>query len=208
MRGLLDSCSQIAAIGINCTPIEHIPPLIEEIKRAASKPIIAYPNSGEQYDPVTKTWKGAACENHFGKSAQSWYENGVSLIGGCCRTKPEDIQAIADCSQDLKNNLTNRNSLYILFKKPVRRNLVPFAGMRFFIRTTAESWKTMNNKNETNFQRSMKSRHLFMLSLGGVIGTGLFLSSGYTIHQAVSGGHHFRLPFGRGHRLSCHALPR
>ncbi|MBL3615890.1 S-methylmethionine permease, partial [Bacillus sp. RHFS18] len=57
--------------------------------------------------------------------------------------------------------------------------------MRFFIRTAlAESWKTMNNKNETNFQRSMKSRHLFMLSLGGVIGTGLFLSSGYTIHQA------------------------
>ncbi|MCD5322174.1 MULTISPECIES: amino acid permease [Pontibacillus] len=30
----------------------------------------------------------------------------------------------------------------------------------------------------------MKTRHLVMLSLGGVIGTGLFLSSGYTIHQA------------------------
>ncbi|QCX25766.1 amino acid permease [Companilactobacillus futsaii] len=30
----------------------------------------------------------------------------------------------------------------------------------------------------------MESRHLFMISLGGVIGTGLFLSSGYTIHEA------------------------
>ncbi|WP_288762025.1 amino acid permease [uncultured Lacticaseibacillus sp.] len=30
----------------------------------------------------------------------------------------------------------------------------------------------------------MESRHLLMISLGGVIGTGLFLSSGYTIHQA------------------------
>ncbi|KRM58799.1 amino acid transport protein [Secundilactobacillus malefermentans DSM 5705 = KCTC 3548] len=30
----------------------------------------------------------------------------------------------------------------------------------------------------------MSSRHLLMISLGGVIGTGLFLSSGYTIHQA------------------------
>lgn len=48
--------------------------------------------------------------------------------------------------------------------------------------------KSDNNKNETNFQRSMKSRHLFMLSLGGVIGTGLFLSSGYTIHQAGPAG--------------------
>lgn len=30
----------------------------------------------------------------------------------------------------------------------------------------------------------MKTRHLIMLSLGGVIGTGLFLSSGYTVNQA------------------------
>lgn len=36
--------------------------------------------------------------------------------------------------------------------------------------------------------RSMKSRHLLMLSLGGVIGTGLFLNVGYTINQAGPGG--------------------
>lgn len=33
-------------------------------------------------------------------------------------------------------------------------------------------------------KRKMEARHLLMISLGGVIGTGLFLSSGYTIHQA------------------------
>ena len=43
-----------------------------------------------------------------------------------------------------------------------------------------------NYENEGQFQRKMTSRHLFMLSLGGVIGTGLFLSSGYTIAQARS----------------------
>lgn len=32
--------------------------------------------------------------------------------------------------------------------------------------------------------RKMEARHLLMISLGGVIGTGLFLSSGYTIQQA------------------------
>ncbi|WP_027954932.1 S-methylmethionine permease [Halobacillus kuroshimensis] len=37
---------------------------------------------------------------------------------------------------------------------------------------------------EYQFKREMKTRHLLMLSLGGVIGTGLFLSSGYTIQQA------------------------
>lgn len=35
-----------------------------------------------------------------------------------------------------------------------------------------------------HLERQMSSRHMLMLSLGGVIGTGLFLSSGYTINQA------------------------
>ena len=35
---------------------------------------------------------------------------------------------------------------------------------------------------DTQLERNMESRHLTMISLGGVIGTGLFLSSGYTIH--------------------------
>ncbi|PKG23465.1 amino acid permease [Niallia nealsonii] len=46
----------------------------------------------------------------------------------------------------------------------------------------------MLKKNDSatagTLNRSLKSRHLFMISLGGVIGTGLFLSSGYTINQA------------------------
>lgn len=43
--------------------------------------------------------------------------------------------------------------------------------------------------NATNeLQRTMKTRHLFMISLGGVIGSGLFLGSGYTISQAGPAG--------------------
>ncbi|MBO4127728.1 amino acid permease [Streptococcus suis] len=41
-----------------------------------------------------------------------------------------------------------------------------------------------NFENQGTFNREMNSRHLQMLSIGGVIGTGLFLSSGYTIAQA------------------------
>ena len=37
---------------------------------------------------------------------------------------------------------------------------------------------------ENQFKRSMKTRHLIMLSLGGVIGTGLFFNTGYIIATA------------------------
>lgn len=37
---------------------------------------------------------------------------------------------------------------------------------------------------KTHLNRKMQARHIQMISLGGVIGTGLFLSSGYTIHEA------------------------
>jgi arginine/ornithine permease len=45
-----------------------------------------------------------------------------------------------------------------------------------------------NQENHIKLNRSMKSRHLFMLSLGGVIGTGLFLGSGYAIGEAGPAG--------------------
>ena len=40
-----------------------------------------------------------------------------------------------------------------------------------------------NTNNE--LKRTMKSRHLFMIALGGVIGTGLFNGSGFIISQAA-----------------------
>ncbi|MCI4136654.1 homocysteine S-methyltransferase [Bacillus vallismortis] len=98
----LDEHRQIAAFGINCTPLQHIPFLIEELKKHSSKPIIVYPNSGEQYDPKTKTWNGAGCAEPYGTSARAWHEKGAKLIGGCCRTTPEDIKEIASWARSLK----------------------------------------------------------------------------------------------------------
>ena len=50
--------------------------------------------------------------------------------------------------------------------------------------TDAEPANGNNAGERTGLERRMESRHLTMISLGGVIGTGLFVSSGYTIHQA------------------------
>ena len=54
--------------------------------------------------------------------------------------------------------------------------------------------KTLNqriediNALESGLNRGMSGRHIFMISLGGVIGTGLFLGSGFTLNQAGPGG--------------------
>ncbi len=90
----LESCAQIAAIGINCTAPRHIASLIREIKGNSTKPVIVYPNSGESYEAGTKTWGGSHGEGSFSKGAQRWCEEGARIIGGCCRTSPEDIRAI------------------------------------------------------------------------------------------------------------------
>lgn len=55
---------------------------------------------------------------------------------------------------------------------------------------TAEVRKDKFNTDTetTGLKRSLKSRHLTMISLGGTIGTGLFLASGGAIHSAGPGG--------------------
>ncbi len=44
--------------------------------------------------------------------------------------------------------------------------------------------KIESSSEVEHLERKMEARHIQMISLGGVIGTGLFLSSGYTINQA------------------------
>lgn len=89
----LNSNSQVAAIGVNCTPPRYINSLIEQISKNSSKPIIVYPNSGEEYDGTTKTWHGYSSSRAFSCSAKEWLGRGARLIGGCCRTTPEDIES-------------------------------------------------------------------------------------------------------------------
>lgn len=91
----LDNHEQVAAIGINCTPPEHVTSLITEIQKSTNKPIVVYPNSGEKYDPQIKLWNEKAEAIPYGESARNWFEQGARLIGGCCRTTPQDIHAIA-----------------------------------------------------------------------------------------------------------------
>lgn len=94
---------RVAAIGVNCVPLNLVSPALEALRNTTDKPLLAYPNSGESYDAVTKTWSPGAGANAGGPSslaegAGTWHDLGARLIGGCCRTTPRDIAAVARLS--------------------------------------------------------------------------------------------------------------
>lgn len=91
----LDTHPQIVAVGVNCTAPQHIPALVRAIRSATAKPIVVYPNSGETYDIVHRTWRGPSACATFAKQAREWYACGANIIGGCCRTTPAHIRALA-----------------------------------------------------------------------------------------------------------------
>jgi homocysteine S-methyltransferase len=82
-------------VGVNCTSPKFIPSLIREAKKATDKPVLVYPNSGESYDATKNSWDGQPVYESFSEEAKEWYKAGARLIGGCCRTTPEDIRGIA-----------------------------------------------------------------------------------------------------------------
>lgn len=104
------------AIGINCTKPQYISTLLDEYAEAVgtldseSAPgLVVYPNGGAAYDVETKTWSSA--EHGAGRTwavqlaeivgvrKDKW--SGV-LVGGCCKTGPEDIRSLAELVKELE----------------------------------------------------------------------------------------------------------
>ncbi len=97
----LEGHPQITAIGINCTSPKYVSSLIREAKKVTKKPILVYPNSGETYNAAKNDWNGDPVFHSFGEEAREWHDAGARLIGGCCRTTPEDIRVIASWARDM-----------------------------------------------------------------------------------------------------------
>ena len=90
--GVLENYPQIVALGINCIALENTTAALKHLQSLTTLPLVVYPNSGEHYDAVSKTWHhhGEACETLVDYLPQ-WLAAGAKLIGGCCCTTPKDI---------------------------------------------------------------------------------------------------------------------
>ena len=102
-----EGCDQIVAMGINCTAPPLIEPLLASVRGLTAKPLLVYPNRGETWDAAAKCWVPGTGEGDLAIPAEKWRAAGAQLIGGCCRTTPEDIRAIADTLRSVAGQPTN-----------------------------------------------------------------------------------------------------
>jgi homocysteine S-methyltransferase len=90
-------CARVAnvgAVGVNCVPPERVPPLLAALARGSTLPRLAYPNSGERWDPVGRRWLETGEGVPWLRAARAWVDAGAAGVGGCCRVGPDAIQAL------------------------------------------------------------------------------------------------------------------
>lgn len=84
---------EVVAVGVNCCAPRDADAAVALAAEVTGKPVVVYPNSGEQWDPEARGWRG---EPTF-RSARvcGWLADGARLVGGCCRVGPDGIAALA-----------------------------------------------------------------------------------------------------------------
>ncbi len=90
----LNDFENLVAVGINCTAPEYIDPLLQVAQTISHKPLMVYPNSGEIWNTEEQCWMHQPNIKSLSEQAWQWHHAGARIIGGCCRTRPEDIRAL------------------------------------------------------------------------------------------------------------------
>lgn len=91
---LADEVPEVVAVGVNCCAPDEVPDALAAAREATGKPLVAYPNSGEHWDPRTGRWGGPV--PYSAERAQRWAAAGARVVGGCCRVGPTEIAAVAE----------------------------------------------------------------------------------------------------------------
>jgi homocysteine S-methyltransferase len=84
---------EVVAVGVNCCAPADVPGAIATAAAVTGKPVIVYPNSGEDWDAGRRAWAGRS--RYAAGQPGQWLAGGAAIIGGCCRVRPADIAQIA-----------------------------------------------------------------------------------------------------------------
>ncbi|MGT2928813.1 homocysteine S-methyltransferase [Streptococcus dentasini] len=93
---LVNASSQILAVGLNCSSPNVYHEFLSRLRQYTQKPLVTYPNSGEVYDGASQTWTQSADHSHsLLENTRDWHKLGAKVVGGCCRTRPQDIEILS-----------------------------------------------------------------------------------------------------------------
>lgn len=93
---LLNGSKQVLALGLNCSSPSVYQEFLTSLRQYTDKPFVTYPNSGEVYDGASQTWTQSADHSHsLLENTQDWHKLGAKVVGGCCRTRPQDIEILS-----------------------------------------------------------------------------------------------------------------
>lgn len=105
-----DNAPTPTGLAVNCTRSEFLARVVGEMEDALPAGVrpwlVLYPNGGETYDPATQTWSGG-CEQTRGagwargladltESISGRGQWDGLIVGGCCKTGPAEIAALAE----------------------------------------------------------------------------------------------------------------
>lgn len=90
------ACPNVVAAGFNCTHPRFALDLLQCMGPLRDGPcVVVYPNSGDGWDPGRRRWVLSRGVADLASLAPAWRDAGARLIGGCCRTTPDTIRAMA-----------------------------------------------------------------------------------------------------------------
>lgn len=93
---------RVDALGINCgMGPEQMLPILREIVKYTSLPIIVKPNAGLPKQRDGQTYYDVTPEK-FAKTLCEIVKNGACIIGGCCGTTPDHIRAMVNACKNME----------------------------------------------------------------------------------------------------------
>jgi homocysteine S-methyltransferase len=84
---------EVVALGVNCGAPADVLTAITAAREVTGKPVIVYPNTGEDWDARRRAWTGQS--RYSAGQPRQWMAAGAKIAGGCCWVRPADIAVIA-----------------------------------------------------------------------------------------------------------------
>jgi homocysteine S-methyltransferase len=101
VAALFEGRDKVVGLGFNCVPDDAALVALENMAKLVGKgTLVVYPNSGEQWNAKAREWEGQRTEGStLAQKTVQWRRAGAGLIGGCCRTTPDDIRTMKEALQ-------------------------------------------------------------------------------------------------------------